>query len=74
MSTPFKVGDIVRRDPKVWKRDTARFRIVGISTGTYMCQRIDASGKPVREQDVWNPGKTITSSPLPYLAHELRRV
>ena len=60
----FKVNTKVRRNPRIWKNDTAVFTVVQIAGGKFLCQR---SGKT---RNTFT-GKLEAHTPMPYSASEL---
>lgn len=60
----FKLHAKVRRNPRVWKKDTTTFTIVRIEGGSFYCQR------PGKTECPWT-GKQVPHDPRPYLASEL---
>ena len=60
----FKVKQKVRRNPRVWKKDSTVFTVVAIKDGLFMCQR------PGKTECVWT-GKMVAHQPMPYQADEL---
>lgn len=60
----FKVGDKVKRNPKIWRNDKAIFTIVGTQGPRFVCQRPGKTRCPFTN-------KLEPYQPLPYQANEL---
>lgn len=74
MPRQFNVGEIVRRNPRIWTKpahQAMRFKVIAIHGAQIVVQKVDARGRIVREEDVWNPGRTTLAPKVPYQANEL---
>jgi hypothetical protein len=63
----FKVGQTVRRNPKIWRNDTAKFKVLSIEGNNIIVQR---TGK---ERNTFT-GKLEAHQPMPYMAKELAAI
>ena len=60
----FKIGQKVRRNPRIWKKDPTVFTVVRIEGTRIYVQ------KPGRDECPWT-GKLVPFSPMPYQTNEL---
>ena len=60
----FKIGQKVRRNPRIWKKDSTTFTVVRIENGLLYIQ------KPGRDECPFT-GKLVPHSPMPYQLNEL---
>jgi hypothetical protein len=60
----FKVGQKVRRNPRIWKNDPTVFTVTRLDNGLIYVQ------KPGRDECPWT-GKLVPFLPMPYLTKEL---
>ena len=63
----FKIGQLVKRSPKWWANDTAKFKVLEVNKGVYLVQR---QGK-VKNTFT---GKMEAHQPMPYTAKELEAI
>lgn len=60
----FKIGQKVRRNPRIWKKDPTVFTVVRIENGLLYIQ------KPGRDECPWT-GKLVPHEPIAYQRNEL---
>jgi len=60
----FKSNQIVRRNPKIWRNDTARFKVLSVNGKEALVQRLGTDECP------WT-GKQVPHEPMRYLLKEL---
>ena len=60
----FKTGQKVRRNPRIWKKDTTVFTVVRIESGRVYIQ------KPGKTDCPWT-GKLVPHEPVAYQTNEL---
>lgn len=63
----FKIGQVVRRNPKVWRNDKSTFKVVAIKGDRFMIQQEGKTKCPFT-------GKLVAHTPFGYLAKELRSI
>lgn len=63
----FKIGQTVRRNPKVWRNETTTFKVVAIKGDRFMIQKAGKTKCPFT-------GKLVPHTPYGYLAKELRSI
>lgn len=63
----FKIGQTVRRNPKIWRNDKATYKVLAINGNELTVQR---TGK---ERNTFT-GKLEPHRPQPYLAKELAAI
>lgn len=68
----FKVGQIVRRDPRTWPGDKHGYKVLRLDADSVYIQRIDNFGKPAMDDDPWHPGTRVPEAVMPYLPSELK--
>jgi len=63
----FKPNQIVRRNPKIWRNDKARFKVLSVEGKSAIVQRIGTDECP------WT-GKQVPYQPMPYQFKELATI
>jgi hypothetical protein len=63
----FKVGQQVRRNPKIWRNDNTTFTVLAIKGTTITVQRAGKTRNPFT-------GKLEAHLPMPYLTKELANI
>jgi hypothetical protein len=60
----FKPNQLVRRNPKIWRNDTALFKVIAVKSNVALVQRIGTDECP------WT-GKQVPHQPMTYEFKEL---
>jgi hypothetical protein len=63
----FKIGQTVRRNPKIWRNDKATFKVLAINGTEITVQRIG------KDRNTFT-GKLEAHQPMPYMAKELATI
>lgn len=63
----YKPNQLVRRNPKIWRNDTAQFKVISVSGKVALVQRLGMTECP------WT-GKQVPHDPTPYQFKELTTI